>query len=452
MVPDWVQDLLSSSKPDPPPQEPPAAYLGTLRPYQQRALGFALHRPRTMLALDCGLGKTHIGMCYMLMHLPAVVVCPASLISSWQEHILSFVPSVREQITILSYNKLRPVPGARCLVADEAHYLKHARSQRSQRFVKMMTERVLLLTGTPAQRNVDLYHLLKILDPVHFTHFFHYGHKKVPGKLYFAERYTVPQPVWIGGKRHGYKFTTNQHTEELGRLCDHYMLRMTKSEVVQLPRLDKQDVYIGKCKNPTHFRDRMDEIASIRETRGSRQADVQLLALCRETVTLKLPLVIEYVQQWLVTHPTQKLILFYHHADIGDALEQAMLQDSYGHVRIDGKTTMKRRVERILRFRQDTDCRVGILSLCATSTGLNLQFCTKIMFVEMTFLSVHHTQAESRIHRIGQEQQVSIDYLLMEGTTDTLLWYALESKRKAEETLFGDVNKKSRVEDELVPL
>ncbi len=112
----------------------PVAYLGILRPHQRTALEFALDRERAMLALDCGLGKTHIGIAYMLSFLPALVVCPASLKASWKEHILMYAPSAVTQITIVSYNKL-DTPGVeiQCIVADEAHYLKHESSQRSRR-------------------------------------------------------------------------------------------------------------------------------------------------------------------------------------------------------------------------------------------------------------------------------------------------------------------------------
>ena len=168
---EWINNVLMSDKEDPPNVPAPDTYLGSLYTYQERALGFAIYRPRTMLALDCGLGKTHIGIAYMLLNLPAMVVCPASLISSWVEHILSFAPSAQSQITVSSYNKMQPKPGLRCVVADEAHYLKTEGSKRSKMFGRIVRNcpRVLLMTGTPAHRNVDLFNLLKILDPEHFS-------------------------------------------------------------------------------------------------------------------------------------------------------------------------------------------------------------------------------------------------------------------------------------------
>jgi SWI/SNF-related matrix-associated actin-dependent regulator 1 of chromatin subfamily A len=435
-IPPWLCSLALSDVPDPPPHQAPASYLGSLHSYQKKALGFALHRPRTMLALDCGLGKTHVGMAYMLLHLPAMVVCPASLKASWEEHILSYAPSAMKDITIVSYNKMERIPGVQCIVADEAHYLKHESSQRSKTFTRLLAQcrRTLLLTGTPAQRNVDLFHILKLLDPIHFRHFYHYGHKKVPGKLYFAERYSTPKPVWIGGARHGFKFTANQNSEELALVCAHFILRMKKDAVATLPTLHTQAVTVGTVHNPAYYTRRRTEIDEVRQVKGNRRADVEMLSLCRETSQQKMPFVTPYIASWLQTHPYEKVIVFYHHQAIGDQLVHAL--GTVGHIRIDGKTSMKKRVQQIQTFRTDPACRVGVLSMCATSTGLNLQFCTKIIFAELTFLSVHHTQAESRIHRIGQDREVSVDYLLLDGTTDPFLWRSLVAKRKTETILF----------------
>ena len=455
-IPSWLSTLLQSPMVRPSTLRAPPAYLGTLRGYQEEALGFAEHRSRTMLALDCGLGKTHIGIAYMLLHLPAMVVCPASLKDNWLEHILLYAPSAVDQITIVSYNKMTALEGIQCVVADEAHYLKHEMSQRSKLFAGLLTRcpRALLMTGTPAQRNTDLFHLLKLLDPVHFRQFFHYGHKKVADQLYFADRYCQPQPVWIGGARHGFKFTTNRNSEELALICEHYMLRMKKDDVVQLPDLQREGVVIGKTEDPKYFKDEWEEIETIRETKGSRLADAKMLALCRETSRLKIPYVGPYLSAWMQSHPYEKVIVFYHHRDIGNQIV-SQLGPTTGHIRIDGKTTMKKRIKLLQTFKTDPACTAGVFSMCATSTGLNLQFCTKIVFVEITFLSVHHTQAEARIHRIGQEHAVSVDYLILDGTTDNLLWRALSAKRHTEKVLFDSIpvsRHNTDLEEDLEPL
>jgi SWI/SNF-related matrix-associated actin-dependent regulator 1 of chromatin subfamily A len=461
IIPSWLTDLLHAPIEKVPPVCAPVSYLGTLRPHQSIALGFALNRRRSMLALDCGLGKTHIGIAYMLHYLPALVVCPASLRSSWTEHITLFAPAALQQITIVSYAGLKKYDNTNimCVVADEAHYLKHESSSRSKNFAKIRSKcpNTLLLTGTPAQRNSDVFHLLKLLDPTHFKHFYHYKHHKIPGELYFAERYCIPEAVWVGGMQHGFKFTRNANCKELALICEHYMLRMKKDDVLQLPDLQIDALIVGKTTHETYFRKKIKDIETLRETMGTRRADTELLSLCREASIQKVPLAEIAITEWMQTHPSERIILFYHHRQIGDMLSSFMESIGKSFVRIDGKTTMKKRCKLLRTFMDDPSCMVGILSMCATSTGLNLQFCTKVFFVELTFLSTHHVQAESRVHRIGQTRDVEVTYLLLDGTTDNMLWQCLQMKRMAETELF-DTYRNDRAsqdtnnDDELQPL
>jgi hypothetical protein len=89
--------------------------------------------------------------------------------------------------------------------------------------------------------------------------------------------------------------------------------------------------------------------------------------------------------------------MFYHHRVVGDMLQQGLDETTTPFVRIDGQTSAKDRAARMGTFEQESTCRVGLFSLCATSTGLNLQFCQRIMYAELTFLSVHHTQSEAGV-------------------------------------------------------
>lgn len=463
-LPDWLPELLlNTPKQQYTSMEPSSMYKGTLQSHQKEALGFAMSRPRTMLALDCGLGKTHIGMAYLVMHLPALVICPASLKASWIEHIHLYAPNSADQVDVVSYSSLKlysreKVTRIKCIVADEAHYLKNESSIRSKLFhnIQKTCRNILLLTGTPAQRNMDLFNLLKILDGDKFKYFYHYNYAKKTGELYFADRYCIPEPVWIGGSKHGYKFTKNKNSSELALLCECYILRMKKTDVLRLPEIEVSSEVVGHTDRPDYYQSKYTEIEELRERKGNRVADRDLLSLCRESTMQKLPFISTPIKKWLDENPGSKCILFYHHTDVGNSLVQMMEPMGSSYIRIDGKTTMKKRCVELQRFRDDPQCRVGILSLCATSTGLNLQFCTQIFFTEMTFLSIHHTQAESRIHRIGQTRDVKVTYLILQGTTDIMVWRSLLSKRRAEKLLFdgdsSDDDIKSSCDDDMMIL
>ena len=450
---------------------PPVAFVGDLRPYQLQAFRFAHRRNRTMLALDMGLGKTVIGIAYAVAHPPALIVCPASLIASWADHMALFAPSATcsrktldasADVTLVSYHRLARVSNHarfRCIVADECHYLKHAASLRAKAFALLQRNipRSLFLTGTPAQRHADIFYLLHLMDKHTFPEFYHYRKTPPPpGRFYFAERYCVPEPVWLAGKQHGFKFNTNRHTAELRTVCKRYLLRMKKEDVLELPPMRRLSRTVGTLSPARRHAVQVElgRIDTIRETRGSLHADVALLALCRAIAVEKAPAV--YPELRRLSMEDERTIVFFHHKAVG-ALYRAWLEkEGIPFVFIDGGTPMHTRATIIERWRARDGPRLGLCSLCATSTGLNLQFCTRILCAEMTFHSTHHTQSEARIHRIGQTKPVEITYLLLAGSTDHMLWSALNQKILVEATLFDDQpRKRPRVveeEGEIIPL
>jgi len=256
-------------------------------------------------------------------------------------------------------------------------------------------------------------------------------------------RYCCPRKVIIRGLDVGYKFSINQRPDELRSATMAYILRMKKDDVVDLPRMTRSVIDMGQVPEETaaYFERTLEEIEELRTTKGQRIGDVRFMELCRETMHLKLIPITFLLQERYKTRTNDKYILFYHHQFIGDYIE-TFLQSEFGDdslVRIDGKTPMKKRVLRLATFRDTDSVCFGLFSLCATSTGINLQFCCRVIYLELTFLSTHHAQSEARVHRIGQTQPVTIEYLLMGGTTDTIVWNTINRKRKAEATLFDPV-------------
>jgi SWI/SNF-related matrix-associated actin-dependent regulator 1 of chromatin subfamily A len=332
--------------------------------------------------------------------------------------------------------------GFKCIVADEAHYLKSPASRRSLVFksLQVTIEHVLFLTGTPAHRHADMFHLLHLLDPGTFAHFFDAESTRVSdssSRWYFASRYCVPQVVRVSGRNYTYKFTQNQRAEELSLVCEAYVFRLKKDDVLELPPLERRRIVVGKADPVTreHFREGLREVEEIRERRGNRYGDVALLKLCKESALQKAPMVITHLE---TIEASDKVLIFYHHQEVGNLLAAGIEEhfDSGSYVRIDGKTNQRARQERIHRWQSEPSVRFGLCSLCATSTGLNLQFCHRVVYAELTFLSIHHVQSESRVHRMGQTCPVVLDYVILDGTTDSMVWGSIQRKRQTEGTLF----------------
>lgn len=75
---------------------------------------------------------------------------------------------------------------------------------------------------------------------------------------------------------------------------------------------------------------------------------------------------------------------------------------------------------------------MAVLSLTAASTGLTLTSANMVVFAELYWTPSVLLQAEDRVHRIGQEREVKIVYLIASGTLDDLMWPLIGDKLEVE--------------------
>ena len=174
----------------------PEGLLCELRRYQEWGVKYILHQGRALLGDEMGLGKTVQAIATMvsLKNTNAthfVVVCPASVITNWCREIgqksklrVTKVHGARREVALVSWVKLGGVAVTTyettayfvlgndfkfsLMVVDEAHYIKNAKAQRSINVRKLCehTERLLFMTGTALENNVDeMVSLIQILRP-----------------------------------------------------------------------------------------------------------------------------------------------------------------------------------------------------------------------------------------------------------------------------------------------
>nr|WP_304429648.1 SNF2-related protein [uncultured Acetatifactor sp.] len=174
----------------------PEGLLCELRRYQEWGVKYILHQGRALLGDEMGLGKTVQAIATMvsLKNTNAthfVVVCPASVITNWCREIgqksklrVTKVHGARREAALVSWVKLGGVAVTTyettayfvlgndfkfsLMVVDEAHYIKNAKAQRSINVRKLCehTERLLFMTGTALENNVDeMVSLIQILRP-----------------------------------------------------------------------------------------------------------------------------------------------------------------------------------------------------------------------------------------------------------------------------------------------
>lgn len=151
----------------------------------------------------------------------------------------------------------------------------------------------------------------------------------------------------------------------------------------------------------------------------------------------------------------RKLLVFAHHREVLDALENAVSKVSlewdlvmsnifhvfsqkHEYIRIDGRTSSEARDGLANNFQTNDSVRVAILSITAANAGLHLTAANLVVFAELFWNpgvnQINHlpshswffyqilAQAEDRVHRIGQEDSVTVQYLVAKDTADDSLW------------------------------
>lgn len=71
---------------------------------------------------------------------------------------------------------------------------------------------------------------------------------------------------------------------------------------------------------------------------------------------------------------------------------------------------------------------MALLSLTAANVGLTLHSASLVLFAELFWNPGHLLQAEDRVHRIGQQHEVEVRYLLAQDTLDDRIWPMLQKK------------------------
>uniref|UniRef100_A0A1D2AGI9 SWI/SNF-related matrix-associated actin-dependent regulator of chromatin subfamily A-like protein 1 n=1 Tax=Auxenochlorella protothecoides TaxID=3075 RepID=A0A1D2AGI9_AUXPR len=427
-----------------------------LMPFQREGVRFALARGgRALIGDEMGLGKTVQALAVAAAYRdawPALIIAPSSLREQWADalhrwlgvtedrvHVVhthkdaAAIPA-RLQFLIASYNFVPKMDlGQRfnLIIADEAHYLKDPKAQRSLAVLPLLREtpRVLLLTGTPAlNKPKELFSLLSAL---------------VPGARLkmkdFGERYCA------GTRWDRYGGASN--LPELHALLRAVMVRRQKACVLpQLPRKRRQQCFLSlDAAARRALAAQQAKLEALREVAAAATARAAaaggglsalarsgpegagLMELYRLSAEVKGPAVQEYVGTLL--DGGTKFLAFAHHTCMLDAIEhECNRRKGLRFIRIDGSTQTSDRQRLVNSFQENADVQVAILSIKAAGVGLTLTAASTVVFAEMTWTPGDLIQAEDRAHRIGQASSVNIHFLHAKGSVDDIIWSTIQSK------------------------
>lgn len=420
-----------------------SSLVNALLEFQKEGVCFAIDKGgRALIADEMGLGKTYQALAvadFYKEDWPLLICTTASTRDAWAAKIrelLHYVPlhkivtlqgrqdSIDEAIILItsyslmekSFNKLNE-HGFGFIIMDESHTLKNhkAKCTTVAHELAKKAKRVILLSGTPAlSRPVELFSQLQMLD----RNFFSFKE--------YSSRYCAGKQTNFGWDSSG-----QSNLEELNLLlAARFMIRRTKKDVMsQLTEKNRETVILDWSLTGKHDEagENLDIYAADYSTSKGREREEILIQYYNATAFAKAPAVCRYIKQ--VLEEKQKFIIFAHHIMMLTSISKFLTSQKVDHIRIDGTTRSDLRSQLVEKFQTKDSCRAAVLSLKACNAGITLTAAQLVLFAELDWNPSTLAQAESRAHRIGQEGDVVVRYLLAKGTADDIIWTMLQNKQ-----------------------
>jgi SWI/SNF-related matrix-associated actin-dependent regulator 1 of chromatin subfamily A len=435
-----------------------------LLPFQKKAARFALSRNRSYLALDPGLGKTPIAAVIAeslnrSLHLSVVYICPPFLTRNTEIEFQKWAPSLDVERyfpgcpptdgvfivpdSMIAKDDTKKAIGefvkansgrghSTLLFADEAHRYKNDDAARTRALfgkpgVQGIADkflRVVYLSGTPMpNRPIELYPVLNHSagETIDFM-----------SKYEYAKKYCAAfRGPW------GWDFTGASNLDELAsRVKGTFMLRYTKKEVLkELPAKTEEMVVLNDTLPPklTKLSSEIlkglskDDVMSGKISTALQTGELHLATYRKELGALKVKPALEFLK-FLLEESTESVLIFAHHKEVIKKLTEGL--EEYEPLVITGETRMELRHAYVKEFQTNPRRRVFIGNIQAAGTGFTLTKATRVVFVEFSWVPGDNDQASDRAHRIGQKDNVLVQYLVHEGSVDQRVIETVLSKKK----------------------
>lgn len=407
------------------------AFAGTLTEFQERGVAWLAHHRRTLLADEMGLGKTVQALGFLATlatdeAFPALIVAPPHLLSHWERMVARFLPNASTRmlrgltprpleacdITLIHYGLLaswrHELEGSfSAIVFDEIHELRHSKSQKYSAASAICdgVTTVVGLSGTPIfNSGAEIWNVLNVIE-THCLGDFHSFTREWCGG-YGSE--VVMEPAVLGAKLRE----------------DGLYLRRTKDEVLsELPekRRALQEIGADQGLFLELIRPVLDQV---RDFDPKRLTNIEqghaLQRIVNEsraaTGLAKAPFVAQFVAS--LVDAGEPGVVFAHHHSVVDEIARRL-----GKRRVCRISGRESRAEKDAALKAMVDGRmdVAIVSLRTTAGIDGLQArCRWCAFAELDWSPSVHSQAEDRLHRMGQRDSVLAYYLVWngEGSTD----------------------------------
>lgn len=425
----------------------------TLRNYQKTGVRWLLSLRKNgfggCLADDMGLGKTLQIIAYLsdisMNNTHNLIIVPKTLLINWKNEFDKFLPGTSlylyhggnrdikcvkdKKVIITTYgtvlNDIEIFSDLffNSLIIDEAQYIKNEKTKIYRVIKKIKAETKLLLTGTPVENNIrEYWGLMRLVNEG------------------FLEKYTE---------------LTKNHDEDviigkIKRVTAPFLLRRMKQDVLSdLPIKQEQILYCRMESSQQELYDMMLESIKYEISRESDQYEIKsrgimlngllyLQEICCHpsmlnkgynynncTVSAKLELLMDLLHA--LYRGGNKVVVFSRFTKMLKIIERKVFKAHYNCFYLDGKTT--KRIQLIDEFENSPEG-IFLISLKAGGTGINLVSANTVVIFDPWWNPAIEKQAEDRIYRIGQKNNIMIYRLITEGTIEEKIQQLQDEKKE----------------------
>jgi hypothetical protein len=470
--PEWLERVEKQNRPAKLEKVAPSPELqAKLRPYQQEGLNWLCFLENAgfggILADEMGLGKTLQTLAWLQLKrvedkaegLPALIVCPTSLVENWIDEGEKFTPNLRfvnltgspaqrdriwegeaqeADVWVTSYAVVQRdlaryirTPFS-AMILDEAQHIKNRNTQNAKAVKKVEAVNRLVLTGTPVENSVsDLWSIMDFLMPRYLS-----THEQ------FKQKFEAP--IRAGGEEAG-----DAH-RRLRKKLQPFLLRRLKKDVAKdLPPKIEKVAYCTMTKDQRLVYQELvkrsaDKLESLVAQQGFQKSRMEVLktllrlrqACCHldllkmeglksEAPSGKLELFKEMINE--AVDGGHRVLVFSQFTSMLGILKSELETMGLTYCYLDGST--KNRMDMVRRFQGDVSIPVFLISLKAGGTGLNLTGADMVIHYDPWWNPAVENQATDRAYRIGQQRNVySLKMITRDSVEEKVL--ALQQRKQ----------------------
>ena len=424
--------------------------------HQKVAIEKLLANNKFILADDMGLGKTTAAVIASMESgaKKVLIVCPASLKINWDREIKNYTDR-RVLIVegrkwgstfdyyIINYDILKNYHTTEksedsddykllvnekfdLAIVDEAHYVSNATANRTRLLNDVLETipRVWLLTGTPmTSRPINYFNLLKIVDSPLTLNWQSYVRRYCKGY-----QFTV-------GNRKVWNTSGASNLDELRERTKSYVLRRMKTDILDLPEKIVTPVFVELSSKM--YDEELEEFTRISNDKKDNETisvTLNRLMKIRQLIAYeKIPYTCEIIDKCL--DQGKKVIVFTNFTMSLDMLHEKYKKNS---VILNGSMSKEKKQESVDRFQNEDKVKIFISNIIAGGVGITLTAGEVVVMNDLSFVPAHHSQAEDRAYRYGQQNSVLVYYPVFENTVEKIIYNILQKKKGIIDQVMGD--------------